>query len=397
MGEKIVHLQRSSVDRSVDAGKQTPMVDSAQRMQAAFGFGNHRLAGGAEETSEKIGVDLGHIAGYQQNTLGVGCMEGRKQPAEGTTVRDQIGNYVQAQIAVSGVTNDCDSPSGFANHSGNVFEQRSAVPGQQSFVASHAGAAASGQHEPRVFHERIVAMPGRNRIAAMCFGLALLILAPLHAESPAARKLVVRADRKTGRLVTVSVSATKAAAKYRAPAPQIAQMVSDAAKANDIDPLLVHSVIQVESNYDTYAVSSAGARGLMQLMPGTARDLGVTDSFDPRQNIEAGVKYLKQLKDQYQDDKLALAAYNAGPGSVQKYKAVPPYPETKDYVQRVGERYVEARKAAGIAPAVALQPEIPQVVPQAPVVLEVPTEEKHARLEQFLDEYGRLHLRTVPQ
>ncbi len=174
-------------------------------------------------------------------------------------------------------------------------------------------------------------------------------------------------------------------------------MVADSAKAHDIDPLLVHSVIQVESNYNPYAVSSAGAQGLMQLMPKTAKQLGVKDSFDPRQNIEAGVKYLKQLKDQYQDDKLALAAYNAGPGSVQKYKDVPPYPETKDYVQRVGERYVEARRAAGIAPAVALQAEIPQVVPQVPVVLEVPTEEKHAKLEQFLDEYGRLHLRTVPR
>ncbi|MEO5925343.1 MAG: lytic transglycosylase domain-containing protein [Bryobacteraceae bacterium] len=231
----------------------------------------------------------------------------------------------------------------------------------------------------------------------MCFGLTLLALSPLRAESPNARRLVVRADRKTGRLVTVSVSATKPAVKYRAPAANIAQMVADASKANNIDPLLVHSVIQVESNYNPNAVSSAGARGLMQLMPGTARDLGVTDSFDPRQNIEAGVRYLKQLKDQYQDDKLALAAYNAGPGSVQKYKAVPPYPETRNYVQRVGERYVEARKAAEIAPAVVLQADFPQDTPQVPVVLAVPTEEKHARLEQFLDEYGRLHLRTVPE
>jgi hypothetical protein len=224
--------------------------------------------------------------------------------------------------------------------------------------------------------------------------MVLAALVPLHAETVGRKKLVVRADKRTGRLVTVVISATKPPSK---PAPaHIAQIVADAAKANDIDPLLVHSVIQVESNYDQYAISTAGARGLMQLMPGTARDLGVTDSFDPRQNIEAGVKYLKKLKDQYQDDRLALAAYNAGPGSVQKYKAVPPYPETRDYVQRVGERYEDARKAAGIAPAVALPPEQPQQEPQVPVVLsDVPTEEKHARLEQFLDEYGRLHLRTV--
>jgi soluble lytic murein transglycosylase-like protein len=245
-----------------------------------------------------------------------------------------------------------------------------------------------------VVHEKIVAVLGYNRIA--CLALALFALAPLHAETPGARKLVVRADKRTGRLVTVNIPVTPRVSKI--PPANISQMVADASKANDIDPLLVHSVIQVESNYDQYAVSTAGARGLMQLMPGTAKDLGVTDSFDARQNIEAGVKYLKRLKDQYQDDRLALAAYNAGPGSVQKYKAVPPYPETRDYVQRVGERYVEARKAAGIAPAVALESEQPQDLPQAPVVLsDVPTEEKHARLEQFLDEYGRLHLRTVPQ
>jgi hypothetical protein len=136
----------------------------------------------------------------------------------------------------------------------------------------------------------------------------------------------------------------------------------------------------------------------MQLMPQTAKELGVRDSFDPQQNIEGGVRYLKQLKDLYHDDRLALAAYNAGPGavdrSVQKYGDIPPYPETKDYVQRVGERYVEARKAAGIAPAVALPPAPPEK-PQAPLV--VPTEQKHPRLEQYVDENGLLHLRTAPE
>lgn len=234
-------------------------------------------------------------------------------------------------------------------------------------------------------------MLGRNRIAAACFALALVAIAPLRAEGTS-RKLVVKADKRTGRLVTVSVAVKKSTPK---PAPvEIARLVETAAKAHNVDPLLVHSVIQVESNYNPLAVSRAGARGLMQLMPATARELGVSDSFDPRQNIEAGVKYLKQLKDQYQDDRLALAAYNAGPGAVQKYKSVPPYPETREYVNRVGERYVEARKAAGIAPAVALEAAAPQAEPQAPVV-EVPTEEKHPRLEQFLDEYGRLHLRTA--
>ena len=123
-------------------------------------------------------------------------------------------------------------------------------------------------------------------------------------------------------------------------------MVEKAARDNNVDPLLVHSVIQVESNYNPYAVSPKGAEGLMQLMPPTARELGVSNSFDPRQNIEAGVRYLKYLQDLYKDDRLALAAYNAGPGAVDKYKWIPPYPETQDYVNRVGQQYGAAKKAA---------------------------------------------------
>jgi len=150
----------------------------------------------------------------------------------------------------------------------------------------------------------------------------------------------------------------------------------------------VDSVIRVESNYNPYALSPKGARGLMQLMPGTARDLGVGNSFDPRENIEAGVRYLKQLQDLYQDDRLALAAYNAGPGAVQKYKTVPPYPETQAYVKRVGQRYVEARKQADLAPTA----EPPTAATEASAG---PTEEKHPRLEHYVDEHGRLHLRTA--
>jgi soluble lytic murein transglycosylase-like protein len=236
----------------------------------------------------------------------------------------------------------------------------------------------------------IVAMVSRNKTALLCF--VLCVASPIYAQQ--ARKIVVKGNKKTGKLVRVVVPVEKPVTIT--PSADIGKLVEDAAKANAVDPLLVHSVIQVESNYNPYAVSSAGARGLMQLMPQTAKELGVTDSFDPRQNIEAGVRYLKQLKDMYHDDRLVLAAYNAGPGavaqSVQKYGDIPPYPETIDYVKRVGERYVEARRAAGIAPAVA--PEAaPPVTPQAPLV--VPTEEKHTRLESFVDEHGRLHLRTA--
>jgi soluble lytic murein transglycosylase-like protein len=163
----------------------------------------------------------------------------------------------------------------------------------------------------------------------------------------------------------------------------ITEIVEKAAHDNNVDPLLVHSIIRVESNYNPDAVSPKGAQGLMQLMPPTARGLGVTDSFDPRQNIEAGVRYLKYLQDMYKDDRLALAAYNAGPGAVQKYKWIPPYPETQDYVNRVGQQYGAAKKAAAQHLA----------EPAAPPVGVM--EEQHPKLEPFVDAEGRLHLRTT--
>jgi soluble lytic murein transglycosylase-like protein len=148
-------------------------------------------------------------------------------------------------------------------------------------------------------------------------------------------------------------------------------------------------MIKVESNYNVHAVSNKGAEGLMQLMPPTARMMGVSNSFDPQQNIEAGVKYLKYLKDMYKDDRLALAAYNAGPGAVDKYKWIPPYAETENYVYQVGKRYGEARRAADAAKPV----EVP--APEVKSIQVTPVEVKPAAVEQFIDENGRLHLKTT--
>jgi hypothetical protein len=104
-----------------------------------------------------------------------------------------------------------------------------------------------------------------------------------------------------------------------------------------VDPALVRAVIHAESAFNAKAISSKGAQGLMQLMPGTASDLGVKNAMDASQNIEGGVKYLAFLLDEFDGDiKLATAAYNAGPNAVKKYNGIPPYSETKVYVERVG-------------------------------------------------------------
>ena len=111
-----------------------------------------------------------------------------------------------------------------------------------------------------------------------------------------------------------------------------AGIVDSAARRHGVDPDLVHAVIAVESGYRASAQSPA--QGLMQLMPGTQRDLGVADAFDPRQNVDAGVAYLRRLTDEF-GTMLALAAYNAGPGAVRRYNGIPPYEETRAYVQAV--------------------------------------------------------------
>lgn len=113
------------------------------------------------------------------------------------------------------------------------------------------------------------------------------------------------------------------------------EMIANAASKNGVDPDLVKAVVKAESGFRHDAVSGTGARGLMQLMPSTAAALGVSDPFDPAQNIEAGTRYLKSQIDRFGSTELALAAYNAGPGNVVKYGGVPPFTETRNYVSRV--------------------------------------------------------------
>lgn len=132
---------------------------------------------------------------------------------------------------------------------------------------------------------------------------------------------------------TVSPAAPPAAP---APSTDVHSAVTAASGASGLDPDLIDSVIKAESNFNPHAVSRKGARGLMQLMPSTAQQLGVKDSFDPGANVDAGSRYLRDLLLQYNRDLAkALAAYNAGAGRVDRYHGVPPYHETYSYVSRI--------------------------------------------------------------
>lgn len=124
--------------------------------------------------------------------------------------------------------------------------------------------------------------------------------------------------------------------RWRTAAGQYADVVARAAEKHDLDPALLAAVAHVESRFNPRAVSPKGAQGILQLMPATAKRFGVKDSFDVSQNVDAGARYLSWLLDRYEGrTDLALAGYNAGENAVDRYKGIPPFPETRTYVTRV--------------------------------------------------------------
>lgn len=131
------------------------------------------------------------------------------------------------------------------------------------------------------------------------------------------------------RTTTASPVMTKAPKAYT-------DLINDACDRHGVDPALVHAIVKVESDFNPYALSRKGAMGLMQLMPQTALNMNVQNTFNPQQNIDGGVKYLRYLMDRYEGNlSLALAAYNSGETAVKKWGTVPPFPETQSYVQKI--------------------------------------------------------------
>ena len=171
--------------------------------------------------------------------------------------------------------------------------------------------------------------PDRRRVERRRRRIRTLILAAAAAAFPYAGRL-----RPAIVLPAVSVSMND----FRAVPAQEAYdaLIREASATYDVDEDLIRAVMRAESAFNPLVVSSAGAQGLMQIMPALSAELGVTDPFDPRQNIMAGARYLRQLLDAHRGNiRLTLASYNAGPGNVARYKGVPPFRETREYVKKI--------------------------------------------------------------
>ena len=217
-------------------------------------------------------------------------------------------------------------------------------------------------------------------------GVLLVLIACVAASSLRAQERISAYVDSEGRIVFSNDPVPVPSPQPSAPAGQpdstssndrsrIDSLIDRASGEHRVDPDLVRAMVQVESNYNPYAVSPRGARGLMQLIPDTARRFGVTDVFDPEENLGGGIRYLKYLMEMFDGDlQLSLAAYNAGENVVARRRSVPPIPETRNYLRKIGAIYPLRRPSPSRA-----------VTNSAP------------RIVTFVDDHGVVHFTNTDQ
>jgi hypothetical protein len=193
------------------------------------------------------------------------------------------------------------------------------------------------RHSERGFTDRRRANRRKRTLRGLLFGMFAMSL-PSHASKPPNIN------------ITTSESFVSTSEDFRPLPATIAynDAIAEAAHLYNLDPNLIRAIIRAESAFNPFAVSRAGAQGLMQLMPAVAEELNVLDPFDPRQNIFGGARYLRWLLDRNDGNlELAVASYNAGPGAVDRYNGIPPYRETRNYVKKINLFLKNAKSSRG--------------------------------------------------
>ena len=164
----------------------------------------------------------------------------------------------------------------------------------------------------------------------------LLLTAAAISASPSAAKTQAQQSFEALESLRPAVSVSMSNFIPVKPEEAYEELIQEAARLHNLDPDLIRAVMRTESEFNPQAVSPVGAMGLMQLMPALAKEMGVLDPMDPRENIMGGAKYLRQLMNSHRGNvALALASYNAGPGNVKRYKGIPPFKETRNYVKKI--------------------------------------------------------------
>jgi hypothetical protein len=393
-GEGRRHLTHAAGEMVFHGRQSAPVIDRAEGLGQpvrAVGEQNigRRVHGVGQQFGQESGGDFGHVAGDDEVPIRIGMMQGREDSSERTVAWVEVGDCREL-----GVSHEGDVADGASYGGGHGADQFGATKRQPCFVPAHPGTAPPRQHIARARHKEMITLGFRqtfgfpraaarladfsdkireNILGHFCFKL---VIAGLTAgavfgagpDIPQRVTSVVRPDLRTGKLVRSTVVSAKPVAQARiaeaivaprvvgagvqepatvAPPSGINEAVRRIAAEHAVSEQLIHSVIKVESNYNAHAISSKGALGLMQLIPATARRFGVTDAFNPVQNIQGGARYLRYLLDLYSGNTpLALAAYNAGEAAVERYGGVPPFAETQNYLILVRRQLELAKKAA---------------------------------------------------
>ena len=375
-------------------------VDGFGHDARGFGLGE----GFVEDPAEDVGVNFRHVAGEDKVPVGFGVGEGGFDAGEGAATRTDIGVYGESEFRVFVLgSNDGDASGGGQDGIRHDFDHSSPLDFEERLILAHAGTRPSREHKTRSFHDTddiirtytlgglqpfclrkgltrssaTALQPNLNgnkmkKICSIILGWMSVALATASAQTGHVT-IVVRPDLQTGKLIRATVVEAKPVTAMPASVHEplvaaapvsvggdIVEMIDRIAAQYEVEAPLVHSVIRAESNYNAMAISNKGALGMMQLIPSTARRFGVQNPFDPRQNVEGGVRYLRFLLNYFSGDyPKAIAAYNAGENAVDRYRGIPPYPETRNYVYQVAKNLKAARQAQEAKLAKAAAPPTP--------------------------------------